>query len=90
MTAATREALRGHQVVFLDVGLSEAAARVGLGSSRPLLLGNVRATLKSLLDARRPLYEQVGVHTVRTDGLSPDEVADAVVAAVPSVTGVQE
>ncbi len=82
-TPSIREALRGHHVVFLDVGLTEAASRVGLGTSRPLLLGNVRATLKALLDERRPLYEQVSMHTVRTDGLSPAEVADAVVASLP-------
>ncbi len=38
----TRALLAGHRVVFLRVGLSEAVKRVGLGTSRPLLLGNVR------------------------------------------------
>lgn len=78
MSSSTRDALAGHRVVFLDVGLAAAAARVGLGSSRPLLLGNVRGQLKALLDARRPHYEQVAVVTVSTDGLSVEEVADEV------------
>ncbi len=34
----------GTAVVFLRVGLTDAATRVGLGASRPLLLGNVRGT----------------------------------------------
>jgi shikimate kinase len=55
----TRADLAGHTVVFLDVSLSEAAKRVGLGTSRPLLLGNVRTQLKQLMDARRPLYADV-------------------------------
>jgi shikimate kinase len=80
--AETRAVLSGHTVVFLDVGLAEAASRVGLGTNRPLLLGNVRGQLKSLLDARRPLYAEVATHTVATDGRSPEEVADAVAAAV--------
>ncbi len=42
-TPTTRELLAGHRVVFLRVGLSEAVKRVGLGTSRPLLLGNVRS-----------------------------------------------
>ena len=46
---ATRAALAGHPVVFLRVGLADAVKRVGLGSSRPLLLGNVRARIKALL-----------------------------------------
>ena len=53
--------LAGHRVVFLRVGLTDAAARVGLGASRPLLLGNVRGTMKALLDERRPVYEEVAV-----------------------------
>jgi shikimate kinase len=76
--AATRELLATQRVVFLDVGLAAAAARVGLGVTRPLLLGNVRSQLKALLDARRPLYEQVAQVTVLTDDLSAAAVADAV------------
>jgi shikimate kinase len=75
MDETTRAAMAGHRVVFLRVGLSDAASRVGLGSSRPLLLGNVRGTMKSLLEERAPVYESVAVTTVDTDGRTPDEVA---------------
>jgi shikimate kinase len=78
MTPETRSLLAGHRVVFLRVGLSDAAARVGLGASRPLLLGNVRGTLKALLDERTPVYEAVADRWVDTDGRTPAEVADAV------------
>lgn len=72
-------ALLGEQTVaFLDVGLAGAVSRVGLGGARPLLLGNVRSQLKALLDARRPLYEEVADLTVATDGLDAEEVADRV------------
>lgn len=74
----TQDLLRGERVVFLDVGLTAAAQRVGLGTNRPLLLGNVRATLKALLDARRPVYLDLAVHTVVTDDLDPADVADQV------------
>jgi shikimate kinase len=82
MAAETRSALAGHRVVFLDVGLSDAASRVGLGATRPLLLGNVRAQLKALLDARRPLYEEVATAHVHTDGRTVAEVADEVEKAL--------
>jgi shikimate kinase len=78
MSEETRTALAGQRVVFLRVGLSDAAARVGLGAARPLLLGNVRGTMKALLDERTPVYVSVAVATVDTDGRTPDEVADAV------------
>jgi shikimate kinase len=72
---AARELLEGLTVVFLRVGLAEAVKRVGLGSGRPLLLGNVRARIKALLDERTPIYESVATVTVDTDGRTPDEVA---------------
>ncbi len=79
MSPDTRRALAGHRVVFLRVGLADAAARVGLGASRPLLLGNVRGTMKALLDERTPVYESLATTVVDTDGRTPDEVADVVV-----------
>jgi shikimate kinase len=78
----TRELLAGHTVVFLKVGLGDAVKRVGLGSGRPLLLGNVRSRIKALLDERTPIYESVAAHSVETDGRTPAEVADEVRKAV--------
>jgi shikimate kinase len=78
----SRAALRGHRVVFLDVGLTEAVRRVGLGVSRPLLLGNVRSRLKGLLDERRPAYEAVAWLTVDTDGRTPEELVDDIAEAL--------
>jgi shikimate kinase len=74
----TRAVLKGQRVVFLHVGLSDAVKRVGLGTARPLLLGNVRARVKALLDERQPIYREVATITVETDGRSPEEVADEV------------
>lgn len=84
----TRASLTDHVVVFLDVGLSEAASRVGMNSNRPLLLGNVRSQMKALLDARRPLYTAVATHVVLTDGLTPDAVSHQILALLDEQTGV--
>ncbi len=75
---ATRELLADHRVVFLRVGLSDAVKRVGLGTSRPLLLGNVRSRIKALLDERTPVYESVADLVVDTDQRSPQDVADEI------------
>jgi shikimate kinase len=82
MSPANSGSLGGHQVVFLDVGLSQASARVGLGVTRPMLLGNVRGQLKTLMDERRPLYAEVALATVLTDELDAEAVADAVEKAL--------
>ena len=71
----TQALLADHTVVFLRVGLSDAVKRVGLGTSRPLLMGNVRGRIKALLDERTPIYEGVATLSVDTDGRSAREVA---------------
>jgi shikimate kinase len=78
----TRALLGGMEVVFLDVGIADAAKRVGFNRDRPLLLGNPRAQWIRLMQARRPLYEQVATYTVITDGKTPGDVAEEVVARV--------
>jgi shikimate kinase len=78
----TRQRLAGHRVVFLQVGLSEAVKRVGLGIGRPLLLGNVRARIKALLDERAPIYAEVASDTIDTDERSPEDVAREIVRLI--------
>ena len=81
----TRERLRHHTVVFLDVGLAAAADRVGFGQSRPLLALNPRAELKRMLDERRAWYAEVARSTIPTDDRTPDDVATDVVAVLDAV-----
>ena len=79
LSATTRDRLADQTVVFLNVGMAEGVRRTGLSSARPLLAGvNPRATFKSLLDARLPLYREVATIEVATDDLTPEQVVDAV------------
>jgi len=82
LDAGTRGSLAGCPVVWLRVGLATAAARVGLNTARPLLLGNVRGQLSKLLEDRAALYAQVARATVDTDQLDPDAVVAAVLVAL--------
>lgn len=78
----TRDLLAGHDVVFLRVGLSDAVKRVGLGIGRPLLLGNVRGRIKTLLDERTPVYESVATLSIDTDGREPGDIAEEILTAL--------
>jgi shikimate kinase len=80
LNESTRTALGAHTVVFLSVELSDAVRRVGLGAGRPLLSVNPRATLKFLMEERRPLYASVATHTVKTDARTPQEIAEELAA----------
>ena len=74
LAETTRAALAGHTVVYLSVELADAISRVGLGQGRPLLALNPRATLRHLLEQRRPLYDEVATLTVTTDGRTPEDI----------------
>jgi shikimate kinase len=76
----TEALLAEHRVVFLDVKIGDAARRIGFNRERPLLLGNPRARWTQLMDARRPVYERIATVRVETDGRTPAEVAEAVLA----------
>lgn len=78
----TRVLLRGLPVVYLEVSIADAAKRIGLNRDRPLLVGNPRGQWIRLMDDRRGLYEEVSAVTVSTDGVTADEAADRVLAAL--------
>ena len=82
LDAGTRQRLAGRTVVFLDVGIKDAASRIGFNRDRPLLLGNPRAQWIRLMEQRRGLYEEVATVTVQTDGRTPAQVAEEIVRAV--------
>ncbi|MEY4348047.1 MAG: shikimate kinase [Actinomycetota bacterium] len=78
LSAVTRERLHGLPVVWLQVDLSNAANRVGINTARPLLLGNVRGTLKKLMDEREPLYSEVATIVIDTSDKSPAAIVDEI------------
>jgi shikimate kinase len=78
----TRSLLAGHAVIWLQVDLTNATHRVGLNSARPLLLGNVRGTMLTMLNERTPLYQEVATITVDTSGRPLTEIVGEAVAAL--------
>jgi len=72
----------GATVIFLDISLGKAAARVGFNRDRPLLLGNPRAQWNELMNSRRPIYESLATAVVPVDDRSINEIcADILVVA---------
>lgn len=75
----TREALRGEQVIWLQVDIASATSRVGMNTARPLLIGNVRGKMAELMAERTPLYEEVSSITINTSARKVREVVDELV-----------
>lgn len=74
MTPAVADALEHQDVLFLDVGIADAARRIGLNQSRPLLAVNPRATWIRTMEERRPTYERLATWRVDTTGRDVDTV----------------
>jgi shikimate kinase len=86
MDERTQARLAGRAVVYLQTEFAELAKRVGLDRARPLLIGtNPRAQLKSLLEARLPVYGRLAWLTVSTDGREPDDIAAEIAGKVAAV-----
>ncbi|MBD0711775.1 MULTISPECIES: shikimate kinase [unclassified Streptomyces] len=82
LDAGTRALLAGRPVAYLSMDVDEAVRRVGLNTARPLLAVNPRRQWRELMEARRHLYTEVARAVVATDDRTPEEVADAVLAAL--------
>ena len=65
--------------------MASAAKRAGLSRDRPLLAVNPRAMLRTMLEARAPLYAEVATVTVSTSARPVEDVVAEVLAAVGSV-----
>lgn len=82
MNPVTGALLAEHCVVWLRVSVADSAKRVGMNTARPLLLGNVRGQLKSLMEERTATYEAVSTYVVDTSEKSLKVVVDEVVALI--------
>ncbi|MDO5065701.1 MAG: shikimate kinase [Propionibacteriaceae bacterium] len=70
-----RQALAGHDVIWLEVSAPVAARRMGLNTARPLLLGNIRGQLIEQLRERTPFYRELAGARVEVDGTSVEDIA---------------
>jgi shikimate kinase len=65
-------------IFWLEVSSSVAFRRAGLSAPRPLLVGNVRANLVSLLETRTPIYESLATHRIDANTHDPQQLAQEI------------
>jgi shikimate kinase len=58
---------------------------VGLNQARPLLLGNMRATLIKLLAERTPVYQNLATITVDADRTGVRAIVDQIISELKEV-----
>lgn len=70
-------------VVFLTAMPETIYAHVKNSTDRPLLNGNMNVPyITQLMEAREPKYRQAADVEIKTDGLTPSQVADEIISAV--------
>ncbi|MDC4233347.1 shikimate kinase [Actinomyces sp. B33] len=71
----------GALVVELSVSIADVARRMGLNAPRSAALGAPRAVLAGMIAEVHGAATAVADHSVGTDGVTPERVADEVIAA---------
>jgi shikimate kinase len=81
-----RNALGGRGfVIYLYATVDEQVRRTRRDRKRPLLQkGDPEETLRTLMEARDPLYREIADHVIETDGCSPRTVAQRLVRELTS------
>ncbi|MGV0834588.1 shikimate kinase [Mycolicibacterium thermoresistibile] len=79
-TPGVREALAGHTVIYLEIGLAEGVRRTGGSTVRPLLAGGDRTEkFRKLMTERGPLYRRVATMRINTNRRNPGAVVRQIV-----------
>ena len=78
-------------VVWLTASVATIAARVAedptTASRRPNLLAGGEDEIRQILEQRTPLYRASALIEVDTEGRTPEQVVDVIVARLPQITG---
>jgi shikimate kinase len=82
LSPVIRAALASVPVAWLEVSVATATRRAGLNQLRPLLLGDVRARMETLLAERSDLYGQVATLRISTERTTPPALAEAIIEAL--------
>lgn len=81
----TRQALKDHRVVLIDVDRSILLGRLQRSTNdRPLMRGDAEAKLDTLFAEREPLYREVATHVVSSDNSESRRVARRVLDVLGS------
>jgi shikimate kinase len=77
-------------IVWLDAAVELLVQRLAEDNTRPLLQDpDPQSKLRSLLEARTPLYSQADLHITISEGESPEQITTRILAAIPTVLKTQ-
>jgi shikimate kinase len=76
------------EIFWLQASVDVIIDRIADGTERPALVEGKTFTeeVAEVLDRRTPMYSDAAQHTIDTDAMTPEQVADAILAIVNQVT----
>jgi shikimate kinase len=76
-------------IFLLQASVDVIVSRIADGNERPALTEGKTFTeeVAEVLDRRIPLYSEAAQHTIYTDDMTPEQVADSILAICNQVTG---
>lgn len=75
------DALKEHgKIFYLRTRAETIISRIKGDKSRPLLQGDLEKKVHSILESRADIYEAAADYIVDTDGRTPEQIADEIVA----------
>ena len=83
-------ALRTNGVIFwLQASVEVIVSRIADSTERPALTEGKTFTeeVAEVLDRRTPLYSEAAQHTINTDGMTPEQVADSILVICNQIEG---
>lgn len=66
------------KIIYLCTDPETIIKRLAGDTTRPLLAGDGRVKIYALFEARKAVYERAADYTVKTDGLTPEEIAQKI------------
>ena len=73
--------------IYLKLPIDQLEARIAHNKDSRGIVGAPNATIGDIFEIRRPLYERYADFTIDCDGKEPEEVAEAVLAAIEALSG---
>jgi shikimate kinase len=83
-------ALRINGIIFLlQASVDVIVSRIADGTERPALTEGKTFTeeVAEVLDRRAPMYSEAAQHTINTDNMTPEQVANSILAICNQITG---
>lgn len=82
LSSTNRETISKHYPVLLEASAAEIYNRIANSTERPLIKGNIKNKIETLLEERAELYKALAVTSISTDNKSVEQITDEIILSL--------